>query len=329
MSRWGRFLAAAMVVAGGAWLALGAMRGVPSAPPRPVADYDEALRRIARMGGDADSLVNPLCRTRLLTHGEKAPRAIVLFHGFTNCPRQFDRLGLQFARLGFNVLIPRQPRHGLRDRMTTALGTLTAEDWAATAEEAIDIAHGLGDRVSVAGLSTSGIVVGWLAQNRPDIDRAMLIAPSFAPKKVPLNVSRRLTSILLAVPNFFVWWDSERKQDVPGPEQAYPRFASRSLAEAYRLGHITLDQARRSKPAARSIVIVTTAMDEGVNNQATEVLARRWHARGANVRTFEFADSLGMHHDMIDPDQPYQRVDLAYPLILDLMAGRDTGGPGR
>jgi hypothetical protein len=161
----------------------------------------------------------------------------------------------------------------------------------------------------------------------------MLIAPSFAPKGVSLGASRRLTNALLLAPNFFVWWDQKLKAAVPGPRQAYPRFPTRGLAQAYRLGHITLDEAARSKPVAGSMVIVTTAADEGVDNRATRVLAWRWHDHGADVLAFQFPESLQVHHDMIDPEQPYERVGLSYPLILRLMTeppvrqGRGTAPP--
>ena len=77
--------------------------------------------------------INPLCRTRLFAHGRRTARAVVLFHGFTNCPRQFEALGRLLHERGDNVLIPRQPRHGLADRMSEDLAALTAPELAALA----------------------------------------------------------------------------------------------------------------------------------------------------------------------------------------------------
>jgi hypothetical protein len=33
------------------------------------------------------------------------------------------------------------------------------------------------------------------------------------------------------------------------------------------------------------------------------------------VRSFEFPAAAWVHHDMIDPEQPYQRLAVVYPLL--------------
>lgn len=129
-------------------------------------------------------------------------------------------------------------------------------------------------------------------------------------------IPRRVTNLLLAAPNYFVWWDPHSKADVPGPAQCYPRFASHGLLEVYRLGFLTLDDAAHDAPSAHSIAILMTALDEGVNNRVALELARRWRTQGAAVRTYEFPESLGVRHDMIEPEQPYQRVDVVYPVLV-------------
>jgi carboxylesterase len=293
--------------------------GPAPSPRSPARDYDEAISRFQHTLAGEDASINSDCLPRLLTHGRKTARAVVLLHGFTNCPKQFDSLAALLYERGDNVYQPRVPRHGLADRMTTALAGLTAEDLTATAESALDLAHGLGDRVTVAGLSSTGVAAAWLAAHRDDLDEAVVIAPAFAPKGWSSAWSRPLTTLLLAAPNVFAWWDSKLKEKVPGPKQCYPRFASRGLAQVYRLGLSVLDGAAGEPPAARRVVILTTAMDEGVANEPAHELARRWRARGADVRAYEFPDSLRVHHDMIDPEQPYERIGVAYPMILALI----------
>ena len=251
--------------------------------------------------------------------GAATDRVVVLLHGFTNCPKQFDLLAAHLARRGDRVLIPRLPRHGMADRMTTELGLLTAEELARAGNDAVDIAHGLGAHVTVVGLSSSAVLAAWLAQHRGDIDRAVLLAPAFAPHGVPTSVARRLTGGILRLPNFFAWWDPRSKTDLPGPRQSYPRFASRAVAEVYRLGFDVLDEATRGKPTAK-IVVVTSEADDVVNQAPVLELVRRWRARGVEVETFDFPESLRVHHDMIDPEQLYERVRVTYPVIEDLVS---------
>jgi len=213
------------------------------APPSPARDHEDALARFHRARAGTDSSIRVDCLPQLLTHGHKTERAVVLLHGFTNCPKQFDSLAVLLYERDCNVYLPRVPRHGISDRMTTALTDLTAEEMTACAESALDLAHGLGNRVTVVGLSSTAVATAWLAARRADVDEAVLIAPSLGPRGVSLFWTRRLTSTLLVLPNFFVWWDSKLKGRVPGPTQCYPRFSSRALAQVYRLGLEVIDAA--------------------------------------------------------------------------------------
>jgi carboxylesterase len=305
------------------WIAVAPLPPAPaSTTPSPARDYEDALARFerARARAEADPELRRDCLPRLLAHGRRTERAVVLLHGFTNCPKQFDSLAALLHERGFNIYVPRVPRHGDTDRMSAVLAGLTAAELAACAESALDLAHGLGDRVTIAGLSSSAVAAAWLAARRPDLDEAVLIAPSLGPRKVSLFWARRLTSALLVAPNFFVWWDSKLKERVAGPTQCYPRFPSRALAQVYRLGFDVLDAAGRTKPAAGRVTIVTSACDEGVSAEAPRELMRRWRARGAEVRAYEFPESLGVRHDMIDPEQPYQGVGVSYPVLVELLA---------
>ena len=304
------------------WVLLGAVPGVPPPEtPKPATDYEDALRRFAEAaaGEPGSAAIHPSCRPLLLTHGRKTERVVVLFHGFTNCPMQFRRLAEDLHARGMNVLAPRFPHHGLADRMTEDLANLTAEELTRAAAAAVDMARGLGDRVSVVGLSATAVTAAWLAQHRLDVDQAILLAPSFAPKGVPGTVARRLTGGLLVAPNSFVWWNSKAREQLPGPTYCYPRFSSRALAQAYRLGFAVAKDAAARAPAAGRIDVVVAAADEGVNNEVTREVAALWREHGARVRALEFPEWTGVRHDMIDPEQPYERVALSYPPIVALL----------
>jgi len=65
--------------------------------------------------------------------------------------------------------------------------------------------------------------------------------------------------------------------------------------------------------------MVTNANDTSVNNMLTAEVVRRWQRSGLKVETYEFPLSLGLDHDLIDPDQPHQSVDIVYPQLIDLI----------
>jgi pimeloyl-ACP methyl ester carboxylesterase len=321
-SRWAStawVLGGAAFVVGTAYIALGARpRAVTVEESQPVYEYQETMARVsAEMEGD-DGNISTACATRLFTHGRRVGRVAVLLHGFTSCPRQFERLGMMLYERGWNVLIPRLPRHGLAPRMTDALARLSAEELLGAAGHALDLAHGLGDTVVVAGLSQGAVAAAYLAQRRGDLDRAIIIAPSFAPYGVSRNLALRLTNALLLAPNVFQWWDPKLREKVPGPRETYPRYATHALGEVYRLGFVVLAEADHAPPRARSIVVVTNANDIAVNNEIAEVLEARWKEHGGRVQDFEFPRTLKLGHDIIDPEQPYQNVDAVYPALMNL-----------
>ena len=278
--------------------------------------------RIATLQAQDDDSVNPLCRTQLLAHGLKVERAIVFLHGFTNCPRQWVPLGQVFFDAGYNVFIPRMPHHGLRDRLTTALTHITAEEIIRWTDEMLDLARGLGERVVVAGLSLGGALALWAAQTRADVALAVAIAPMIAPR----GVTRALLPVFLTasrfLPNFFVWWDRAAKENLPGPRHAYPRFPSRGMAAAFRAARRVTSAAFKpgATPAAQRVLLVTNANDPAVDNEAAKAIVARWRYNGAtNVATYEFDASLGLIHDIIDPEQAQQRTDIVYPALTALI----------
>ena len=159
--------------------------------PAPMADYAAALRRFQQIQETEGPELNPVCRSILLTHGQRTERTLVFFHGYTNCPQQFRDLGHIFYELGYNVLIPRLPRHGLADRKVENLSPLKAEELRECADTSVDIACGIGRKVYVAGLSAGGTLSAWIAQNRSEVTRAVLIARRWALPGERVHVCKR------------------------------------------------------------------------------------------------------------------------------------------
>jgi carboxylesterase len=290
-------------------------------PPNPARDYDDATLRIVQVQSLDGPDVNPEAHTIWLTHGRKTTRAIVLFHGYTSSPKGFIKLGKMFYELGYNVLIPREPHHGLTDRMTTAHSELTAAGLVAFLNEAVDIAQGLGEHVTVAGLSMGGVLAAWSAQQRSDIDVAGIISPALGFQALPIALTPVACRLLRRLPNKFIWWDPKIKDAPHPPYHTYPRYASRALANILYLGQLLLEQARRYPPCAGSVIVLTNPSDPSVDNRAAARITHAWYAAGAqNVTTYIFDAKHGLAHDLIDPENPQEQVGVVYPILLDLLA---------
>jgi len=283
--------------------------------------YADAIEIVTGLQNLDGPNVNPACRTRLYTHGRRTKRALVLLHGFTNCPAQFDGLGRRFFEHGWNVLIPRYPRHGYTDRLNTAIAELREEQLLAVANRSADAGTGLGERLTVAGLSLGGILTGYLAQTRDQVERAVLIAPMFGLKPIPGPALAALARTANVVPNFYIWWDAKAKDRI-GPPHGYPRFATRAYAALFGAGSKVTAAARHSRPKAGSIAVITNAAEPRLDNRFTKRLVENWRHHGAKVETFEFPASEGLPHDLIDPvANPPSVLERSYPVVTRFIEG--------
>jgi len=291
--------------------------------PNPAATYEEALARIEAIQAAEAELpdLSPECGSILMTHDEKVENTVVFLHGFTSCPDQFESLGEEYFNQGYNVLIPRQPRHGFQEYDGAPLKGLTAEELAAFGTEVTDIAQGLGERVVVVGLSGGGAVTTWLAQERADIDLAVPIAPFLGIGFIPRPLTRPLTNLILMVPDFHQWWDPVHQLSNPlSAPYSYRGYQMHALFENMRLGFAAEADAKKVKPAVGSILVITNANDESVNNEVVAEFERLWLEHGEEfLQTYQFEKELDIPHDLITVTRPNNRVDIVYPKLLQLI----------
>ncbi len=312
----------ALLVLAAAWLVRPLTPIGLGSHPHPAASYDEGVRLVEYLRVADSPAIAPECRTKLLTHGARTARVVVLLHGLTNCPAQCDSLARLLYAGGANVFIPRLPHHGFADHMTDELARVQATELAAFTDRAIDAACGLGDSVTVAGLSIGGVMAAWAGQERADVDRAVVIAPMIGWARAPGPVrTAALTRAGSMLPNRFVWWDDQRKQDLPGPQHVYPRFSSRSVAATMLLGCAVMAEARQRPPACRSVVMITVGGDIAADNSAAVALVRMWRAHLApHVLTYEFPAALHLNHDVVDPEQVGGNPALTYPVLVSFIS---------
>ncbi len=285
--------------------------------PQPADNYEKALGLFENLSSNEPQGMNPSCRSRLLTHGKKTGKAIILVHGYTSAPPQFLELGRMFFEKGYNVLIVTLPRHGLAERMTREHGRLKAEELAAYADRTVDIASGLGSHITIMGLSMGGVITSWAAQQRKEIDLAVIISPAFGFRKIPAPLTWPAMVFYRLLPDAFEWWDPELKENGMSPWE-YPKYSRHALTELLNIGFVVRDEARKAPPAAKKILLVLNPSDDMVNNDMAEEVAANWEKRGADISTFTFDASLKLPHDLISPEQVGQRTDIVYPRLLEL-----------
>ena len=294
------------------------LHSLPTPPTHQVTDYDAAMEKIARIQAvEKTQPLQDICHTTVLTHGHKAEQVIILMHGMTSCPRQFIEFGTLLFEHGYNVLIPRMPYNGYTDLETTDLQYLTMKELRDSSATMVDIAHGLGERVTYAGLSVGGTMAAWVAQHRADVDRAILIAPAFTiDRHLGVTVSKLVMYLLYLLPNLM----TQRFRQGHGSPFGYRGFATRSLAVMMRMGFSIYEAARKTKPAVQSVLVIANAAAPSMNNSIIRSLVQRWQKNGLRYcEMYEFDASYHLPHDIIGTQNPQQNVALVYPILLDLI----------
>lgn len=291
-------------------------REAPDVPPATSPpSYARSVAMIARRQAADDRVAVPLARSILLTRGAPTARVIVLLHGLTDSPRQFEAFAYRLYADGNNVFVPRFPRHGLRGGDARSLATLTASELRGFADSAMSEAAGLGDSVVVAGLSLGGTVAAWIGQQRT-IWRAVLIAPALEPGHIPSILGRPIIGLVDRLPD--VTWRASRDAARPDRE---PGTSTRAIAELLELGGSVLREAARAAPRTQRLVLLVNANDHTVKESAAEALGRHWARHGAAVSMLELPDSLRLPHNIIDPRSGRVMGEAVLELLRNLAYG--------
>ena len=254
---------------------------------------------------------------RLYEHGGQVPDAVVLFHGFTSCPQQCDELAKGLYASGCNVYVPRLPRHGLKDRLTRTLAGLTVAELQHSAEEALRVTRGLGQRVCAMGFSLGGTLALWLQQTQP-IDLVVPIAPLLMPIGVPRRLGMAAMRLLYTLPDIYWWWDWRLREKCL-PAYAYPGFPTHALAVGVFLGDAIFVRAEEMAPLGRRCVLVTNENESAVNNGVGRALLKLWRARSADCREVVLRGLGSPRHDIIDPTTFPQGRTLVYPNLIQIV----------
>ena len=292
-----------------------------AAQPAPTVSHGEAIERYEQVtAAEADLNVFEPCESRLLTHGERTDVAVVLFHGLTNCPRQFVELGTQLFEAGANVVILRAPEHGIANADGTAIGgvenvnSLSPEALRDYADDSVDIATGLGEEVRVLGLSMGGVVAAWTAQERADADRVVAVAPAMTIPGVPASLTQVFRNVFQKLP------DMSLPSSGTPLDHAYAGETTTGLDATFTMAADVADEAYGASPASSDVIVVLNPDDDQVDPVHLSGFANAWAAHGGPVSLYRLP-AVGLPHDVIDVDQPDGDPEFVYPILVDLLDG--------
>ncbi len=108
---------------------------------------------------------------------EKTKIAFLYLHGFSASQAEGDPVHKDLAKkYNANLYLSRLAKHGIENGDSTMIN-LTADNYEASAEKALEIAKKLGDEVVVIGTSAGGTLTLYLASMHPEIKAIILYSP--------------------------------------------------------------------------------------------------------------------------------------------------------
>lgn len=279
--------------------------------------YEQATEKVNTLNQtEVAEGVNSDCQSKLLTHGHKTSKSVLLLHGVTACPKEFSVLAETFYKNGYNVYIPRVPHHGLPNNRDH--GKVTAEELVAYTNQDVSIVAALGDDTGVVGLSGGALLATWAAEYRTEIRHALLLSPFYEPATVqapkwqlkPLYVlyGKRI------LPDRFT---------VPGkPEDA--AFSYAALAN-YGIVYSNL-RADAKATSLQTLGLVTSEKDDQIDlDLAKKVPEAIAAANNLTLRQKILPASLGVRHDIVGLDEEgvTENKDYLYNLYFNFYENRD------
>lgn len=159
------------------------------------------------------------------------------------------------------------------------------------------------------GLSAGGTLTAWIAQNRSEVARVVLIAPA-------LGLTRREGTRLQKAMALFL----PLLPDIRTDSFTIDPDAPRALAQLLRLSAATFAGALDQPPRVQDVVLITSKSDEIVSDYVTWGLIGLWRAKGISKFTaVDFPKAMNIDHDMIDPSQRNAQTQIVYPLLVSLL----------
>lgn len=93
---------------------------------------------------------------RIYYHGKKTDHVLIITHGLSDSPWYVHFIADIFYKEGLNVIMPLLPAHGLKEPNEAMKDAKMSVKWQGEMDAAVEVAHYLGNRVTIGGFSTGG-----------------------------------------------------------------------------------------------------------------------------------------------------------------------------
>ncbi|MEM9214919.1 MAG: alpha/beta fold hydrolase [Cyanobacteria bacterium P01_F01_bin.150] len=238
------------------------------------------------------------CRSRFYFAPQQTSKVFLFFHGFTAGPYQFAPMAEALFKHGHNVLVPLMPGHGQAGEWGkhNPPPLLTdAKSYLRFALRWLQLAHLLGDRVIVGGLSGGGTLASWLAVEKPEmVDRAVLFAPYLS------NSNKVIDLFVEKMDGYFAW------SRTMGP--SYLGFSLPALRAILQIGRHVLKKGRRGPSAP--FFMISSESDKAVGNRDHYALFEKALKYQPSCWYHRFDRVLDIPHTMMTKEEGNQYQDL-------------------
>lgn len=274
----------------------------------------------AHLWASSNAEHQPTCAPRRFAPQGEPKGVVVIFHGFSACPDQFDLIGPRVAADGFEVLVPLLPGHGrvlppkpTSQKLVDDVSTLpTRRDWQRYRDFAEDWADVLtearGSRVLVGYSLGGALAMQAVAARSNSMDRALVIAPflsisnTFA--RMILGMAEGVDALLTTNPfdPMEHHWGPSCEDERRLGRGGYCSFQVNHVAAAQLLGNEARHAlGRASRVPALQLVVIDE--DDAVHTPLAVDMLRLAATRSPDARWCSYA--RGMPHSFFSPkDRP-------------------------
>ena len=250
---------------------------------------------------------------------------VILLHGFSACPQQYDELAPRLAKAGYDVLVPLFPGHGVvPDSMSprrdnTDYVPKTATTWKSFRNDVNKLAESYDGKRSLTGLSMGTNLALSAYIKRPDLyENVVGVSPKL---RNETSFFHGLLSNDIHILNVDEWilgqrsgWDScitDSGLDVM-PRNGFCNFENRNAVAMLQFGNETIkDSAKFQNTTNTKVQIILSHNDDGVANNGATELAGNLTDKGVDLSLCKMPSPVP--HSMFSPyDQPRQKPWLEF-----------------